>query len=237
MTAFGTFFHGTLSRMERACLRSFVRHGHSVRLYAYAEMAVPDGVMLCDAEEILPAHWLYHADRGLHAGTVAQFSDHFRYAMIRQTGLVWIDTDIICLRPDWPDRPWLIARQDACLVNGAVLGIPQDHAMLDDALMVAERMHGVTVWGVIGPHLLTALAWEHGSWQHLLPTDSFYPLHCSRAAQLLRPMETGEQFTIPQESLCLHLWNEMLRMAGHDRLADPPASSALARLMDYAEAL
>ena len=45
-----------LGRVERACLRSFLRNGHPVTLYCYDEVAgVPEGVVLADAHEVLPA--------------------------------------------------------------------------------------------------------------------------------------------------------------------------------------
>lgn len=235
MARFGTFFHGKMARQEHACLTSFVRHGHEVSVFSYEPLELPPGVAARDAAEILPRHRLYLIERGIHRGTVSQFSDHFRYCMIRDTGLVWIDTDIVCLRPDWPDREWLLAGQDTCMVNGAVLGVPPAHPLLDDAITVSERLEGVGVWALIGPHLLTALVHEHDVERELLPVDAFYPIHFSKASELLRPLGPGERLTLPREALGIHLWNEVLRMNGHDRTADPPPGSALEALILHAE--
>lgn len=234
--AFGTFFDGTLTRQERACLTSFVRAGHQISLYSYTPVDLPAGVVARDATEVLPRSALYRdATGGPHHGTVSQFSNHFRYAMIAKTGLAWIDTDVICLKADWPSTDWLLAPQDGCLVNGAVLGLPTGHPLVTRALEVAERLRGTTVWGITGPHLLTALAWEHGLSGRMLPTNALYPLHHGRATELLRPLKPGECFRLPEEALCVHLWNEMLRMQGHNRTAGPLPGSPLAALLDFAE--
>lgn len=75
------------------------------------------------ASEILPRSALYRDETGgRHDGTVSQFTNYFRYVMIARTGLIWIDTDVICLKADWPQRDWLLAPQDRCFVNGAILG-------------------------------------------------------------------------------------------------------------------
>lgn len=204
---FGTFFDGALSRQERACLTSFVRAGHSVSLFSYAPVDLPPGLWARDASEILPRSAFYRDDTGgPHSGTVSQFTDHFRYAMIAQTGLIWIDTDVICLKADWPQRDWLLAQQDQCLVNGAILGLPRNHPFLSRALEVAERLRGISVWALAGPHLLTALVWKFGLSGQMLTTNELYPLHYSRAADLLRSLRPDERLYIPESALCIHLW-------------------------------
>jgi hypothetical protein len=50
------FWSGPLSAMERLSMASFVANGHPVDLYSYGELAaLPDGVRLRDAADILPA--------------------------------------------------------------------------------------------------------------------------------------------------------------------------------------
>lgn len=235
MVAFGSFFDGTLTRQERACLSSFVRHGHRVTLFSYDPLPLPAGVTAGDAAAILPRADFYVVAHGPHRGSPAQFSDRFRYRMIRDTGLVWIDTDMLCLRADWPDRAILLAREDRCMINGAVLGMPPDHAFLSDAIAITDAIGSRPIWSYTGPHLITALVHQHGLGAALLPSHVFYPIHYSCLDTLLASFPGADRVRWPEETLAVHLWNEMLRQRGHDKTAPPPRGSLLAVLLADAE--
>ncbi len=235
MPRFASFYDGKLSRQERACLGSFARHGHELSVYSYEPLDLPPGVLGRDAAEILPRDQLFYVEGGVHHGTVTQFSNLFRYVMIEKTGMVWIDSDVICLSSDWPEREWTIGWQDGSFINTAVLGMPRKHPALARAIEVAERLQGVGVWGLTGPHLLTALAHEFDLHGHVQPAEIFYPIHHRKAGWLLHILKPGERLELPARALCVHLWNEVLRTGGHDRQAGPPTGSALEALISYAE--
>src|SRR5690606_25820212 len=54
-----TLWHGEVSVYEELSLLSFLQHGHTVELYSYEPIAVPEGVKLCDAREILPEDQIF----------------------------------------------------------------------------------------------------------------------------------------------------------------------------------
>src|SRR6185436_14119306 len=85
-----------LTFLERACLRSVIRHNHSVALYCYEPPAgVPDEVELRDARAILPeGSIIRHRD-----GSPSLFSNRFRYELQRQAMGVWIDCDLYFVAP------------------------------------------------------------------------------------------------------------------------------------------
>lgn len=230
MASFGTFFAGALSLQERACLSSFIRLGHSIALFSYERCDLPRGLEWRDAAEIVPRSGFWRAETGPHKGSCGQFSDGFRYRMIAATGLTWVDTDIFCLRADWPEDPLLIGAQDRVTVNGAVLRFPRDHPALRDAIEVTERIGRIPVWGLVGPQLLTALVREHGLASLVLPTEAFYPVQYSKAALLVQPRTDPVQW--PSGSYCVHLWNEILRLTDYDRAAGPPPGSPMRALFD-----
>ena len=226
---FGTFFDGELTWMERGCLRSFLRHGHRVTLYSYKPVTgLPAGIVAADAATILPQTLCFRTIGGPHHGGVAAFSDLFRYAMIRATGLTWIDTDVVCLRRDWSKLPLIAAWQDAVTVNGAVLGGPRDAALFDRAFAVAARVGSHGPWAYTGPFLLTALVHQLGLTGQVQPERTFYPIAYGDAVRfLLAPMPDAKRIDWPQESLTVHLWNEMLRLSGWDKRGGPPEHSLL----------
>ena len=227
---FGTFFDGKLTQQEDICLTSFLRMGHAVTVFSYREIDLPPGIVGADARAIVRETDFFRIDTGSHRGSPSPFTNLFRYRMIKNTDLVWIDTDVFCLRSDWPERPVLLAWQGPYFVNGAVLRLPSDHPMLDDAVEAATRIGRLTIWGYTGPFLLTALVREYDMNEQILPAESFYPVHWSHATALVTPLPAGREVSWPADSYCVHLWNERLRTAGYDKATGPPEGSPLAQL-------
>ena len=94
---FASFYVGAgLSPYLQACLRSWAYYGHSIDLYLYDEATVvPPGVRRCDANDIVPSHQIYTYRRGPGAGSVAAFSNEFRYRLLQHDDVVWVDTDVL----------------------------------------------------------------------------------------------------------------------------------------------
>jgi len=91
-----------LSPLERLCAYSFMRHGHEFHLYAYNELVgVPEGVVMKDANEIIPQKKVFVCRRG----SFAVFSDWFRWALLYRRGGWWVDMDVVCLKPFVFDSP------------------------------------------------------------------------------------------------------------------------------------
>jgi hypothetical protein len=132
----------SLGLVERACLRSVLRQGHSLAIYCYDKVeGIPDGVEVRDAADVLPkAAILRHK-----SGSVALFSDWFRYELQRRSLGTWLDTDNYLVAPldmssaylfgkeiiDAP-RPWRRRQRQA--INGGVLRLPPDSPMLPPLL-------------------------------------------------------------------------------------------------------
>ena len=101
-----TFWAGPMSDMEILCLKSWVGHGHPVHLYTYDDLSgLPAGVEVMDAALILPEDEFELFD-GKTPKTVSEdafsvmpFSDRFRFTLLRINGGLWMDLDIILVRP------------------------------------------------------------------------------------------------------------------------------------------
>ena len=110
-----------LSPYEELSLRSFVAAGVCVLLYATSkDLAVPEGVELIDAREILSGqvHQFTFAD-GVRSP--ALHSDLFRYLAIQEFGGWYADLDIVLVAKEMPRSKVYIARELDELVNGAVM--------------------------------------------------------------------------------------------------------------------
>ncbi len=87
-----------LSPLESLCLRSFLDVGYEVHLYAYTPLdAVPDGVVVMDAGEIIPENDQFFGPHTCN-GKYANFSDRFRYYLLFNKGGWWFDTDHVALK-------------------------------------------------------------------------------------------------------------------------------------------
>jgi hypothetical protein len=236
-----------LGAVERACLRSVLRQGHRVGLYCYRPpMGIPAGIEAREAAEILPESNVFRT-RG---GSVAAFSDWFRYELQRSGAGTWLDTDMYLLRPLDVAKPYLFGEEANGILNNAVLRLPQDSPMLDGLLSpftgrtpdwlaprakflsrVRERVLGSASvssmpWGTTGPAALSAVAKSAGLAGAAEPQDVFYPVTWQRANWILDP-KTRLEDVVTDRTVGLHLWNEIIKML---KSAPGPPGSFLERL-------
>lgn len=240
----------SLGAVERACLRSIMRQGHSISLYAYEQPAgVPDGVEVRDASEILPKRLIVRH----HTGSVALFSNRFRYELMRRGCGVWVDTDVYLLAPLPGDRLYLFGRCADGVINSCLLRLPPDSPLLPELLAPFDEREvpawlppraraaawwrlGTTgrtqiakmPWGSLGPNAVTAAVRRHGLHDLALPTEVLCSVHWKDARWIHSPFIHVEHVTTPR-TRAIHLYNEIIK-GFKDQPA--PAGSFLARLQD-----
>lgn len=238
--SFATLWVGTeLSPFEAACLNSFVVHGYDVTLYSYRELAgVPDGVRQCDAGDILDPGLI---DAFVYAGKpdLAHFSDLFRCRMFQKTPHVWIDADVIMLRPlEDPLPATLFARELQGTICNAVLRIAPDDPVLAEldreTVSLARRD---LRWGQTGPLLLTKLLRQRGRIDEAFDADLFYPLTHDEFWKVLLPEHAEECARRCRRAHTVHLFNNVLTGLGYWKRFAPPAGSFLHRQFAGDEAL
>ena len=132
-----------LDRLASACIPSFVEMGHPVMLYAHDALSgVPPGVTVADAAQILPRDSVVIQKR---TGSVALFSDRFRYEVLSLDRGGWIDCDLLCLRPIEP-WPYIFGWEEDGLVNGAILRLPPRSEMLAELRRIFETKRWTPPW-------------------------------------------------------------------------------------------
>jgi len=90
----GLWIGDILSRFEYNSIKSYVNLEYTYHLYTYSKVEnIPEGVIIKDANEILHSSNIFY-----YEGSIAPFSDLFRYKLLYERGGVWTDCDIICLR-------------------------------------------------------------------------------------------------------------------------------------------
>ena len=138
---------GELSKMEQTSIKSFLVKGHNYHLYTYGNVkGVPEGVNVRRAERILTKE-KYIEDKNKESAT---FSNKFRYKLLNKKGGVWVDTDIICLRPfkfenDHTFASERVERQSKWSLNlptrpvGCVIKSPRNSKIMEYCLKKSEK--------------------------------------------------------------------------------------------------
>ena len=233
--AFASFWHGgPLHPFAYACLASFPAEGAKLSLYSYdPRLEVPPDVRLADARTICPDEALVSRYLADGKPSIAAFADMFRYRMIRETGLCWVDTDLICLeRPGFAKAPYVFGRQadavSTLLVNNAVLRLPQSEPALEELVATADAAAGVDGrWGALGPFLLTPVLERRGLYDKALDPHVLYPIE---PEQFWKPFLPGFRDEVARRvdgAALLHLWSEAIRWSGFDFWTGPPEGSYL----------
>jgi hypothetical protein len=205
-----TFWHGKLDSLRQLCLRSQLAAGHQVTVYSFEPLAeLPDGVGNAEAEAILPHTFSEklrppNPDGTWRDWTTLQFSDFFRMRLMARNQGLWLDADVLLLKPvdlD-PAKPFFAWERPRQLGN-SVLYLPPDDpivAAFEDLMSQDEltpdwlalrhrltfllrklrggsnRLSDIRV-AIYGPAALTALARRAGELHHALPKKSFYAVH------------------------------------------------------------
>lgn len=229
---FQSFWSGPpLSLYERLCLKSFLDHGHRFALYSFdASIAVPDGVELRDARDILDPSEYFVYRNGFGKGSPAAFANLFRYELLSRLGGWWVDADVVCLSPDIPLVKMFYAKQHDGQFNNAVLHFPPWHPVMLRCLAETRRIGRNVVWGQTGPALLTAVMGQICAGREIAPTRLAYPVPVGNALAVLRPERTQWVMELTRPSWFLHLWNEVLKARHVDKNSRPPAGSFLESL-------
>lgn len=224
-----TMWHGSpLSIWEELSLRSFVRFGHEVELYAYEQMNVPKGVQLRDANEVLPEKDIFGYANGLAKGSFMAFSNLFRMLLLYEKGGVWSDLDMLCLKSlsDLPDGVCAGLSRSA-VINGAFLKFPPKNHVCEKILNQIATS-GKNLFLGETSEVLSRVIGSDQSCFAVMPDYAFYPFSWDEAWKLVDPSAYAECEEKTRESYCVHWWySAMMNVMGIPRNMLPPKGSFL----------
>jgi hypothetical protein len=221
-----TMWHGNpLSIWEELSIRSFLRFGYEVELYAYEDLAVTDGVSLRDAREVLPESMCFAYSSGLAAGSFAAFSNIFRFKLLYEKGGIWSDLDVLCLRPINCFPIDFAGYEFGLSVNQALLGFSPGHPVARSVYHDLERIGRSLFLGQASEVLSKNIEIHQGKCE-LLTSQAIYPIHWSSAWRLVDPDSCSLIEKKVADSFCLHWYNGVLNQGlGISKNALPPHGS------------
>ncbi|MBZ9711267.1 hypothetical protein LB543_31710 [Mesorhizobium sp. ESP7-2] len=138
--------------------------GHPVRVWSYAPeklaFLVPHGVEIRNADDVMPRALF---ERIVSGSEIRYFSDIFRYALLYEHGGLWMDSDVILLRP-FPFRgehffnlQWRGSHKGHFICGNVIYAKPYSHHLRALYELSIERFHTAhgKEFGDIGPKLLS----------------------------------------------------------------------------------
>lgn len=242
------WLEGRLGYIEQLCLVSARSLGHPFTLYSYKPETlsrVPNGVEIRDAREVMSDENLV---RYFDTGWAALGSDFFRYSLLAKGLGYWVDMDLYFIKPfDFADE-YVFGWENDLSINGAVLRIPAQSAMLQDMIntprlnwrppffgpkrsllyywsrLTKGDVHAEDLpWGTFGPGLLTHFAKKHGVATLAQERSVFYPVQYTEAHALFGTSFAIEE-KITKQTRAVHMWHSHL---GRLTSESPPRGSYL----------
>lgn len=244
---------GDLSTLERVCLSSFVKNGHTTVLHTYGKVGnVPGGVIVSDANEILSeSHVFSNTGDGIGNGGFAGFSDWFRYELLGTHPGWWCDTDMVCLRRFDFDQNCVVAtsreRQWGTLALGCALRLDPDDPLLNFCMDFCRNNNVKELvsqsYIAVGPGLLQRGIRELGLQHYEVPPDTFCSISWRHSRFLTsspvdrviynikRRIRGGEPIErIKSSSKGLHLWHSTWKLGGIEKDSRHHQSSIFEKL-------
>lgn len=212
----GLWIGPELSVMERMSVASFLANGHEYHLYVYDDVKyVPRGVLVRDANEILPSSMIFQYK---HSRSYAGFANFFRYQLLLKKGGWWADTDVICLRPFLFIDEHVFASEEhkgRQIANNGIIKAPAASALMAYACQVCRSKDPEQLlWGETGPRLLDEAIRLFSLEEYSQPPQVFCPLGFEEWEKVLDPQANLGR---DQATYAIHLWNEMWRRENRDK--------------------
>ena len=208
----GLWIGKSLSLMEQLSIKSFLANGHEYHLYIYGKVKnIPKGVIVKDANMILPKSRIFKYDGGFGAGSYSGFANLFRLKLLLDKGGIWADLDIICLRSFDFKEGYVFASEKLpdgkIKVNNGIIKAPKGSEFIKECYKKAEIMNSKTLLhGQNGADLLELNIDKFNLKHFVFPPNFFCPIGYW---DFKKPIDPNFKFKISKETYAIHLWNEM----------------------------
>lgn len=211
-----------------AATRSMVLAGHRVKLWSYTpsrlQGLVHAGIELCDAAEVMSRPLF---ERVVARSEIRFFSDLFRYAVLYEQGGLWLDTDVVLLRPFafrgdyFLNLQWRHGDQGHFICGNALYAKACSRhmrALYERALQHFFDASGLA-FGDVGPKLLSDyVASQAGaelrSW--LFSPMFFNAVDWTESDHFHRPLGDLADYLNDDRVVGIHLWNARTHAASRD---------------------
>ena len=163
-------------------------------------------MQLSDANRILPYSSQFSYSTGPAKGSLAAFSNLFRFKMLYKLGGIWADLDTLCLRKIDSLPEDFVTWKPNDIVNVSVCGFSPRHALVQSAYKELARAGDRLLLGDTAK-ILTSIVEKNPHICSCLPYKAFYPLGWEMVWVAFDPKARSECEKKVADSYCLHWWN------------------------------
>ena len=209
-------------------INSFIQNGFEYNLYVYDDVKnVPSGVILCDANEVIPKDEIWYYNSGFNKGSPSGFSNQFRFKILYEYGGLWTDTDMVLMKPyNFHDKKYTLISETN--ENGEVhpttslifseSGTSSGKIWLEAIDNISYRNKARVIHGETGPELVTYLVNKYNLEEYVLPPNAF----CSVGWHETDKLIDGTQ--LPDDVIGIHLFDAQSSLNDIDKKTFPRVS-------------
>ena len=204
------FWHGLkLGELEKLCINSWIKNGYEFHLWVYdLDIKVSENVVIENANHIVDLREYFTYDEGHSKGTPIAFSNLFRAELLYQRGGLYVDLDVLCLKPYHFNKRFVFSEQvdsgwDYHVATCILYSENQGEELFKDWIdwIIAKRNNwSSTTHGDLGPNLITPLIISRDLKEYVLPKHYFCPIDWQSYKEI---------FTYDGDSYGIHLFSSV----------------------------
>lgn len=221
-----------LSTLEILCIKSFLLNGYDYHLYTYNNISnIPENTIVKDGNEILDKSEIYTYQNTSYSA----ISNHFRFELLYKKGGIWVDTDVVCVKPYITEDPYIIISESnkkydntEKKIGASILKFPQYDPILLEAIELCKQakkdiLEGKLVWG-LGPRTVKMLVEKYDLNRYIKSWYFANSCSCHHVESIMNPNFTSKDpiknalykystrlANLPNDTYFVHLWNEFWR--------------------------
>lgn len=215
----GLWVGNKISLIEYLSYTSFIKNGFEYHLYTYSHLKdLPCNIVQKDANEILNEKFIVKSSKD---GNLANFSDLFRWHLILKKGGVYVDSDVICIRPFETKTNTLSGElqkhTNKQVASTQYLNFEKNHPLMEKLVDESSKKDLATInFPEIGPPLLQKFILDE---KNILNYHNFNPNPWWEWKKTISKENTEELLELisSEEVYAIHLWNEMWRRGKADK--------------------
>lgn len=210
-------------------MTTWLANGYEVEFFAYDTdlfESVPEGITCTDAREVLPEHEIFSEPIGRTG--YSGFSNLFRIELMKKRNGVWVDLDVVAIRPLESVPPYIFAKENRKWINGAVFRSPAESELTKylEGVIRSKASEGYWEFGELGPRAITVGVAKFNLHQYEFDRGAFYAISGLDSWKLYSVAGLHEVESSLSNSYFIHIANEISKQLPFPALGLAPQKNS-----------